>query len=189
MALSNITRIETLLLDPVSDITLEELRAEMNELAKLRHGARLSFCKRLAVAYLKLIGHRPAHGSSDGSKFRAWCNHNLLSATGKRYSSGTIDNYLKVGFSANPEKYLKDDARARKRRDERMRKLGGGLARAIANGGKVVPITRLKSKHKLSGDVAGQVNALMKAWEEAAPHARAQFIYMVTGSRLGVSNA
>jgi hypothetical protein len=77
---------------------------------------------------------------------------------------------------------MRDLARTAKRRDERMRKLGNGLARAISNGTKVVPIRR----QRVDGDIGQAVNKLMSAWESATPIARSQFIYMVTGAKIAV---
>jgi hypothetical protein len=181
------TRIESLLLDPSSDASLDELKGELNELARLRQGSRVAFCKRLAVVYMIIVGQRPRQGrkaNGDAAKFVKWCTTNIQSATGKRYTRGTLLSYISVGFSANPEKLIVDSARKAKRRDEKMRKLGSGLSKAIDNGTKVVPITKLRDQSNLTGNIATQVNAMMRSWEQADPQARSQFIYMVTGIRI-----
>lgn len=54
--ISNMTRIEQLLDDPNPEISLDDLKSEINELAKLRDKSRVAFCKRLAVAYLMIVG-------------------------------------------------------------------------------------------------------------------------------------
>lgn len=185
MLTNSMPHIEALLQDPSSDVSLDELRSDLNELAKLRQGARVAFCKRLALAYLLIVGHRPSQGVIEPKTkdFFKWCER-LRTANNKPYSTGTLRTYLTVGFAINPEKLVKDQARTQKRRDEMMRKLGGGLVQAVESGTKVVSITKLKRQHGLPSNVAAEVNALMDAWDNASIEARGQFIYHVTGARL-----
>jgi hypothetical protein len=187
--LTNMTRIEQLLADPTSDITLEELKVEINELAKLRDKSRVAFCKRLALVYMMIVGRpRSTEEPNDGKgkKFYEWCRRHLRSANGKEYSTSTLSKYVGVGFSADPAMKLRDLRHQANHRSERMRKLGISLEEAVgrATGPKVVPIGKLQEKYKLPTDVAAEVNTLMRAWEQASSHARAQFIYMVTGKRI-----
>ena len=183
--ISNITRVESLLNDPASDITLPELRDEMNELAKLRQNSRLAFCKRLAIAYMLLIGRRAGPDAPrDGGtpKFLDWCYKNLYTANGKRYSRSTIQNYLGVGFASNPEKYF--EARNKvattfNRKSSHDRKLGAAITAAVKSPAKVISITALRQKHDLPTNVASEVNALMRAWEQASEQARRQFLRLV----------
>ena len=65
---------EELLRDPKPVADLEQLARELNMLARVRENARLAFCRRLAAAYLLLVGHTPNRRSQDGHKFRAWCD-------------------------------------------------------------------------------------------------------------------
>ena len=187
--LTNMTRIEELLSDPNADITLDELKTELNELAKLRDKSRVFFCKRLAVAYL-LIVERPLSKSepNDGKskKFYEWCWKNIRTANGNQYSTSTLRAYLKDGFSANPAASLRGRRDQSNHRSEKMRQLGSKLDAAVRTAAppKVVPITRLKTEFKLATNVAQEVNALMRAWEQASSEARGQFIYMVTGKRI-----
>ena len=107
---TNMTRIEQLLADPASDISLDELKAEINELAKLRDKSRVAFCKRLAIAYMLIVGrpfgkNQPRDGES--GKFFLWCAKNIRTANSKIYSTGTLRTYLAVGFSSNPTSSLK----------------------------------------------------------------------------------
>lgn len=186
--LTNMTRIEHLLDDPDADISLDELKAELNELAKLRDNSRAAFCKRLAVAYLILVGRpfgRNEPRDNAAKKFYEWCWKHIRSANGKQYSTGTLKSYLHAGFSANPAKSLKARREQANNRSEHMRKLGIRLEEAIKSAPpKVVPITKLRSKFKMPTDVAREVNQLMSVWEQASSEARAQFIYMVTGKRI-----
>ena len=187
--ITNMTRVEQLLMDPSADASLDELKAEINELARLRDKSRVAFCKRLAVVYLMIVD-RPLSRNEpqDGKpkKFYEWCWKNIRSANGKQYSTGTLKTYLNVGFSANPAATLKAIRQQSGHRSELMRKLGSKLDEAIKReeGPKVVPITQLRSKYKLPTDVAQEVNRLMMAWENASSVARSQFIYMVTGKRV-----
>lgn len=183
--ITNMTRIEELLADPRSDAGLPELRAELNELAKLRQNSRLAFCKRLALAYMLVVGRR--YGSDapkDGgtNKFTRWCDQNIKSATGQRYRVGTIVGYLAVGFAASPEKALVKANRAVVRIDARKRKLGAAIIRAMdkPEPPKPVPIARLRERFDINRDVATEVNQLMRAWEQACPEARRIFIQQVT---------
>jgi hypothetical protein len=186
------TRMEQLLSDPAADISLDELKVEINELAKLRDNSRGAFCKRLAIAYMLLVGRpfgksEPRDGAS--SKFFQWCAKNIRTANKKIYSSGTLRSYLQVGFSSNPAVSLKEKRDQSNHRSEMMRKLGSKLDQAVktATPPKVVPITQLRSKYKLPTDVAREVNVLMSAWEQASSEARSQFIYMVTGKRVNAA--
>lgn len=189
--LTNMTRMEQLLSDPAADISLDELKVELNELAKLRDNSRAAFCKRLAVAYMLIVG-RP-FGKNEprdnaAKKFYEWCWKHIRTANRKQYSTGTLKAYLAVGFSANPALSLKQKRDQANHRSERMRKLGIKLEAAVtATPPKVVPITKLRSQFKLPTDVAQEVNQLMRAWEQASSSARAQFIYMVTGKRLNAA--
>lgn len=190
--ITNMTRIEQLLSDPAVDITLDELKAEINELAKLRDKSRVAFCQRLSVAYLMLVGRQFGKGEpQDGGskKFFAWCAKHIRTANGKLYSTGTLRTYLGVGFSSNPAATLKAIRAQSNHRSEQMRQLGSRLDEAVktAEPPKVVPITKLRSQFNLASDVAMEVNRLMTAWEAASSQARAQFIYMVTGKRIAVA--
>lgn len=171
--------------DPQPGITLDQLAAELNALAKLRESARLAFCQRLAVAYLLLVGSRPKP-SANSEKFYAWCGKSIASARGKAYTKSALRSYLAIGFSKNPEKALaKRNATAQSHAAHTV-KLGAAIRTAARSETppKPVSITKLRTEHKLPTDVATEVNRLMTAWEQASPTARAQFIYMVTGKRL-----
>jgi hypothetical protein len=189
--ITNMTRMEQLLSDPAADISLDELKVELNELAKLRDNSRAAFCKRLAVAYMLLVGRpfgRNEPRDNAAKKFYEWCWKHIRSANSKQYSTGTLKSYLAVGFSANPAKSLKARREQANTRSERMRKLGIRLEEAVKSAPpKVVPITQLRSKFKMPTDVAREVNQLMSMWEQASAEARAQFIYMVTGKRLSAA--
>lgn len=190
--ITNMTRIEQLLSDPAADISLDELRVEINELAKLRDKSRVAFCKRLAVAYMLLVGRPMSRNEpSDGAqkKFYGWCARYIRTANNKIYSSGTLRTYVSVGFSANPAASLKAIRTQSNHRSELMRRLGSKLEDAVktTTPPKVVPITQLRSKYKMPTDVAQEVNQLMRAWESASSEARSQFIYMVTGKRVNAA--
>jgi hypothetical protein len=174
-----------LLGDPNPGITLDELAKELNELAKVRDSARLAFCKRLAVVYLMIVGHAPKAGSHDGKKFYAWCAAKLRSANGKQYTFKTLQAYLRVGFSANPQKLIRQNDKYAVTKGSAIRSLGAAVERAVRTEPppKVIPITKLKAQG-LPTDVAREVNALMTAWEQASSQARSQFIYIVTGKRI-----
>ena len=149
--ITNMTRIESLLADPAADISLADLKAELNELAKLRDKSRLAFCKRLAVAYLLLVGHKYGTGaprSSEPKKFFEWAWKNLRSANDKQYSTGTLKSYLAVGFSANPEKLLAQRTALHAKRSEAVRVIGNEIMKAVREDIELkgVPITRLKEK-------------------------------------------
>jgi hypothetical protein len=189
--ISNMTRIEQLLTDPAKDITLDELKDELNELALVRDKSRVQFCKRLAVAYMLLVGRalsksEPKDGAS--GKFYAWCTKNIRSAGGKLYTTSTLRGYLQVGFSSNPEVALKQKRDQANHRSETMRKLGIQVDKAVKkeDAPKPIPITKLKEQYRLPTDVAREVNELMRAWENASSQARAQFIYVVTGKKIKV---
>ena len=182
--LTNMTRIEDLLTDPRSDISLPELRAELNELAKLRHNSRLSFCKRLAVAYLLIVGRRfSMNAPRDGGtkKFTLWCTENIRTANNKNYSTGTLLSYLNIGFSASPEKTLAKEAQRQANSSEKNRNLGAKIKLAIERpvAPKPIPIIQLRERFDLNRDVATEVNQLMRAWEQACPEARRIFIQQV----------
>jgi hypothetical protein len=186
MTITNITRVESLLADPAADISLDDLKTELNELAKLRDKSRLAFCKRLAVAYLLIVGRVPTMSSprdDKPKKFFEWCWKNLRTANNKQYSTGTLKTYLSVGFSSNPEKLIKDRAASANDRGNRVRSLGASITHAARSETtpKVVPIMKLREKYKLPTNVAQEVNVLMRAWEQASSQARSQFIYMITG--------
>lgn len=187
--LSNMTRIESLLSDPSPDITLDELRVELNALATLRDGSRVAFCKRLAIAYMMIVG-RPlsTREPTDGKpkKFYEWCWKHIRTANGKQYSTGTLRAYLAVGFAANPAASLKARRKQANDRGSAMRVLGIKIEEATLRPEppKVASIATLRLKHRLPTDVAREVNALMRTWEQASPEARSQFIYMITGKRL-----
>lgn len=177
--LTNMTRIEQLLMAPDPEATLEDLKNELNELAKLRDTSRVAFCTRLAAAYMLFTGRplskeEPKDGSS--KKFYEWCRTNIRSGNGKEYSTGTLRSYLGVGFSANPTVALRQKREMGNRRSELMRHLGMQVEKAIRaeSKPKVVPITKLREKFKLPSNVAQEVNSLMRAWEEASSEARGQ---------------
>lgn len=99
-----------LLDDAASDVTLDQLKQDLIALGKLRNAARVSFCKRLALVYLKLNGRPLAEkGKHDGGtrKFIDWCAANIYAYNGKPYASRTLHNYLRVGFDEQPEKKLR----------------------------------------------------------------------------------
>lgn len=181
------------LADPRPGMTLDELARELNELAKIRENARLAFCKRLAVVYLMLVGHKPYRGARDTGKFIKWCSDKLRSATGKEYKQGTLSKYVWVGFAKNPQKafdrMMADSARfnrvARQLADGTTQTLGSAVRRAVTTETppRVIPITKLKQQG-MPTDVAREVNVLMTAWEQASSQARSQFMYIVTGKRI-----
>jgi hypothetical protein len=174
-----------LLGDPNPGITLDELAKELNELAKVRHSARAAFCKRIAVAYLIIVGHPPSRQSSDGVKFYKWCEAKIRSGNGKRYTRSTLKTYIYAGFAQNTEQLVRAADKEANKRVEFSRALGTAVKRAVADPDppKVIPITKLKAQG-LPTDVAREVNALMTAWEQASSQARSQFIYIVTGKRI-----
>lgn len=179
--------IETLLADPVSDITLAALRDELNALAKLRHNARVAFCARLAAAYALIAGTGYGNGKRNPvgtKKFCAWCDSNIKSATGKAYSHATLYQYLLVGEAGNPDKYLRSRHQQSHDSISANRRLGASLmAASKMPPQKVVSITALKKAHSLPSNVATEVNQLMRAWEGASEEARRQFLHMVSGRR------
>lgn len=186
---SNMSRVEDLLLDPAADISLDDLKIELNELARLRDRSRFAFCKRLAVAYMLIVGRIPTMGAPRDDKpksFFEWCWKNLRSANGKQYSTGTLKTYLSVGFSSNPEKLMQARSAAASKRGNQVRVLGTAITLAVRaeTPPKVVPIFRLREKYRLPTNVAQEVNVLMRAWEGASPDARAQFVYIVTGRKV-----
>lgn len=186
--MTNLSRIESLLEDAPGDTSLEDLKRELNELAKLRHNSRLAFCKRLALAYMLVVGHPLSKASpKDGGtrKFLAWCAKNIRSANGKQYSGNTVRTYLMTGFAANPEKRYADSLKLQRRidrRDEKDRKFGHRMlaAAAVPDAPRPASISVLKTRHGMSGDVASEVNVLMTAWEAASPEARKQFLHLVS---------
>lgn len=176
---------DSLLRDPSPTADLDQLARELNELANIRQSARLAFCKRLAAAYLLLIGHRPNRRSTDGHKFRDWCDRKIRSSTGKKYSHRTIELYLIVGFSKNPEAMIQARTDDTNRRAHEMRRFGAALTQAVEKEApKVLSVTQIKSKYRVSGDIAQEVNALMTAWEAASSQARSQFLYLVSGRKV-----
>jgi hypothetical protein len=173
-----------LLREPEPTADLEQLARELNELAHVRQNARVAFCRRLAAAYLLIVGHRPSNGSSDGKKFRAWCDAKIRSANKKRYSHRTLELYLIIGFAKNPEAIVRqrtDDANSRARE---VRRFGAAVINAIEKEARVLPIIQIKKKFETTGDVAREINALMTAWEQACPQSRNHFLYLVTGRRV-----
>jgi hypothetical protein len=174
------------LADPKPGMTLDELARDLNELAKIRDNARVAFCKRLAVAYLMIVGHVPSRGPSEGArKFYQWCDRKISAANGKRYTHHTLRRYMCVGFAKNPERTLREKNNQSNRTAKEGRDIAIAVRSAVATATppKVIPITRLK-KQGLPTDVATEVNRLMTAWEQASSQARSQFMYLVTGKRI-----
>jgi hypothetical protein len=173
------------LADPKPGITLDELAVELNELARVRENARVAFCKRLAVAYMIVVGHRPVPHSKDGLKFYGWCAKNIKSANGKQYSIPALKKYVWLGFSKNPKAAYERDLRNTKNCVNSSLKIGVAVRRAVQTDTppKVIPITKLKAQG-MPTDVAREVNVLMTAWEQASSQARSQFMYMITGKRI-----
>lgn len=185
MSLSNMSRVEDLLTDPKPDISLSELKADLNELAKLRQNTRLQFCKRLAIVYFLICGRRyskEAPKDDATSKFLRWCEQNIRTYNGKRYASNTLRGYLFVGFSSNPEKALSKRQAESNHTNEVNRKLGSRIRQAIQTDcpPRPVPVATIRQKFEVNRDVASEVNALMRAWEQACPEARRIFIQHVT---------
>lgn len=183
---SNIGTVESLLEDPAPDASLDDLKNDLNALARLRNKSRLAFCKRLALVYLMIVGRRQGLGSPIDEKpkeFFLWCRKNIRSATGVEYSTNTLKGYLTVGFAANPEKLIEREAqnwRRRDRKDAKDMKFGRAILKAVeAEPFKPIPVATLKKKYELSGDVASEVRALMDAWDAASQLARRQFLYIV----------
>lgn len=175
-----------LLADPNPEITLDQLAVELNELAKIRDNARLAFCKRLALAYLMIVGHRPVVGASrDSAKFYEWVDRKIRAANGKQYTRSTIQTYVCVGFSKNSEKMQRQRDAVATVSVERNRLFSSAVRREMAtdNPPKAIPVIELK-KQGMPTDVAREVNALMTAWEQASSQARSQFMYIVTGKRI-----
>lgn len=174
-----------LLADPAPTADLNQLARELNELAKVRQNARLAFCRRLAAAYLLIVGHRPSTRSSDGRKFRTWCDENIHAANGKRYSHRTLELYLIIGFARNPESIIAQRTNDTNKRAQKMRRFGAALAQAPnKDAPKVWSIKEARAKLDVSTDVARELNILMKAWEDASPQARSQFLYIVAGRKV-----
>jgi hypothetical protein len=184
--------VQKYLADPNPGITLDELARELNELGGIRDSARLAFCKRLAVAYLMVVGHRPIKGGHDGKKFYDWCERKIRSGNGKTYKINSLKASLRVGFASNPEKALSKIVDASKYSQRNLRNVEGGhtvasaIKRAVTteNPPKPATVTKLRSQFKLPTDVAREVNQLMTAWEQASSQARSQFMYMITGKRI-----
>jgi hypothetical protein len=177
--------VSRLLADPKPGMTLNEIAAELNAIAKIRNDARLSFCKRLAVAYLMIVGHAPKQGSKDAANFYKWCSEKIRSANGKRYGVRTLGNYVQIGFDKNPEALMRRKAENIHKHKELSLQLGRAMKRAITTDTppKVIPMTKLKAQG-MPTDVAREVNVLMTAWEQASSQARSQFMYIVTGKRI-----
>ncbi len=175
---------EGLLRDPEPTADLEQLARELNALARVRESARLAFCLRLSAAYLLIVGHRPNRRSTDGHKFRTWCDAKIKSANGKSYSHRTLELYLIIGFSKNPEAIIRartDDANSRA---HSMRRIGASIVQAVEKDTKVLPITQIRKRFDTTGDVAREVNGLMTAWEQASSEARSHFLYLVSGRKI-----
>lgn len=181
----NIHSYDALLADAPSDVTLEQLRADLNALGRLRQDARIAFCKRLALAYVKLIGRRLGYDrKEDGgtTKFLQWCAENIKSSSNKQYARRTLVNYLQVGFAADPVKAFESRIHETTTTNESSRKLGVALKKAVAKeeAPRPISITVLRKKYSYTPDIASEVNALMRAWEDASPESRKQFLYLVT---------
>jgi hypothetical protein len=179
-------RAERLLLDPSGDASLDELKRDLNDLAKLRVETRLAFCKRLALAYMILVGHPPAEstgaGRADARAFQTWCANNLRTANNKSYSIGTLRQYVSVGFDANPALRLKrqqENDRKKSHKSHQDAKRGRLVGKAIEADKPVKAILR----RNVSSDVSSEINALMTAWEAASPLARKHFMYSITGMK------
>jgi hypothetical protein len=173
------------LADPRPGMTLDELAVELNHLAQIRDNARLAFCKRLAVAYLMLVGHVPQRGRRGSAKFYKWCSDKIRSANGKPYNINTLVGYVQVGFAKNPQKFLAQKMAYTTQRASAARDFAYAVRSAVSSDTppKVIPITKLKQQG-MPTDVAREVNVLMTAWEQASSRARSQFMYMITGKRI-----
>ena len=169
--------------DPSPSITLPELARELNAIAKLRDNLRLAFCKRIAVAYLSIVGHTPLNGSADGRKFYVWCEENLRSGTNKKYTHSALRTYLRIGLAKNPQKLLRGMTIISNRRGTQVRQIGAAVVRAIGDDTKKVVSVR-KLRERMPTNVAQEVNELLRAWEHASPEARSQFLYYVTGRKI-----
>lgn len=183
--LTNMTEVSLILGDPNPNISLDQLAVELNKLAKIRNNARIAFCKRLAVAYLMIVGHLPRNGSSDGKKFYRWCGNKIRSGNGKAYTFSTLRTYLRVGLSKDPAKLLAQFTTTSNKREQQVRQLGANITRAALSNDppKVISIRVLK-KTGYPSNVAQEINVLMTAWERASPQARSQFIYLVAGRKI-----
>lgn len=173
-----------LLLEPEPTADLEQLADELNQLAFIRQNARVAFCRRLAAAYLLIVGHRPNNGSSDGKKFRSWCDAKIRSASKKRYSHRTLELYLIIGFSRNPEAIIRQRTDDANKQARKMRSFGAAMVHAVEKEATVLPIPQIRKKFEVTSDVAQEINALMTAWEQASTPARNYFLYLVSGKRV-----
>lgn len=187
--MKNISRMEELLSDPMAGVTLNQLRDELNELAKIRDKARLQFCKRLALVYVMLIGRRMIKGPKsrdDGTnKFLHWCTDNIHSRNGKKYSRSTLLAYLTVGFSSSPEKCLETKDKASHSWARQAEKISVSIKHACTQTPKApISVKKLKTNYQMSSSVAQEVNSLMTIWEKASSQARSQFIYFITGRKI-----
>lgn len=176
-----------LLRDPEAGVSLDDLKVDLNQLAKLRNDVRLAFCKRLAIVYLLIVGNVPGRASVRDGKikaFYAWCNQHLQTAGGKSYAPRTLRHYLEFGFANNPKAKIEAWRTNRDKNHNHQRSMGAAVRDAIKAPAPLLPIRQLKPKYELPTNVAHEVNALMTAWEAASSQARGQFIYMVTGKRV-----
>jgi len=183
--MNDLARINARLLsEPEPTLSLAQLADDLNALANIRQNARVAFCRRLAAAYLLIVGHRPNTRSSDGSKFREWCDKNIHSANKKPYSHRTLELYLIIGFSKNPEKIVRQRVDDANRRAHHMRRFGAAIAHAVENNVTALPVTKIRKQFDTTGDVAQEINALMRAWEQASTTARNHFLYLVSGQKI-----
>lgn len=175
---------ETLLQAPSADADLESLKDELNALAKIRYNARLSFCLRLASAYL-LICNRPfsrkANHDGGTKKFCLWVRKNLRSANGKSYSDSTIRDYLAVGFNTDPAGWLRKKQHQQLARTRKMLRFASAVKKRIPLPPQPLPtLLQLEKRNRISSDVALEVNRLMTAWESASPLARETFFKLIS---------
>lgn len=195
--MGNISRIGDLLADPTADMTLEDLKNHLNELAGFRQNVRVAFCKKLARAYFLIVGSepmKPGHSGHVGystealagrKRFFLWCKNNLRSASGKEYKTTSLLTYVGLGFKVAPEKVIAFQLKREQKRAAANRSVAVALVKAIdAPGPKVVAAPTLRKKYALPSNVAAEVNALMRAWDEASTEARKQFLYLVTDRRI-----
>ena len=188
----SLSQTDRLLLDPGSDTSLDDLKRELNALAHLRTDSRLAFCKRIAVAYMIIVGHAPNErtltGRENARKFYLWCAENIRTANDKRYSKPTLRAYVDVGFSVNPANKLQEirahveKARHKSHEDAKRGRLI--LAATISPKNTKAPVSISKKVQSSFGsDVSGEINALIFAWDSASAQARKAFLYMITGAK------
>jgi|SRR5665213_650151 len=168
------------------DVTLPALARQMNAIAVGKESLRLEWLKRLAVAYLIVVGHRPAVGppreaKNDGSKFYAWAAQHLVSGTGRAYPYYALRKYVTQAFSANPAAQIAAVVRDKRRNGIRASALGGVITRAIKTelppAAATQTITRTFKRLNPSADVQAELRALVAAWEGASPEARRIFVH------------